>query len=67
MTSSWDLDDWFVALLVGGAWAASTVFLFLHYSDMNFVTWSGFGVTIVGAYHWMSVRDDKEKDSCPSS
>jgi hypothetical protein len=67
MTTSWDLDDWFVALLVAGAWVASTVFLFLHHSDLNFATWATFGATIVGVYHFLSVRDDKEKDTCSPS
>ena len=58
-----DARDWFVMGLVAVAWTAATVFLFLHHSDMNFVTWAGVCTTMTGVYHWITVRDQKVSDA----
>lgn len=55
--------DWFVMMLAGGLWAAATVFIFKHPSEANFVTWSTFSGTMLAAYHWMVIRDQKVCDA----
>ena len=62
MTSGWDLSDWLIMILITAAWAASTVFLFKHPDPINFGTWATLAGTMIGAYHWMRVRDDKLED-----
>lgn len=59
---NWDLDDWFVAALVTTAWIFSAVFLWRHPSDLNFATFATLSGTLVGVYHFLSVKDDKSED-----
>lgn len=63
----WDFRDWVIAGHVGAAWIAATVYIFLHADDVNFVTWAGFSTTVGGIYHWLVIRDSKEKDACSPS
>jgi hypothetical protein len=58
-----DFRDWFVIALVTGAWTASLVFVFLHPTDGNFLGWCGLCATMGSIYHWLTIRDDKEKDA----
>jgi hypothetical protein len=58
-----DLRDWFIILLHAGMWTAGTVFIFKHPSEVNFATWGTLGATMTGAYHWMVIRDSKQKDA----
>jgi hypothetical protein len=58
-----DLRDHLVMTIVTGAWVISTWFLWEHPTDVNFATWAGFGATMTGTYHWLNLRDDKEKDA----
>ncbi len=62
-----DLRDVFIFVMVSAAWIAGTVYLFYNRTDLNFATWATFSATILGAYHWISMRDDKEKDVCSPS
>ena len=55
--------DFLVGVIVTAEWAAATVYLFLHPSEINFGTWCGFGATIGGIYHWLTVYDDKRPDT----
>lgn len=57
-----DVRDWTILILVSAAWAASTVFLFLHPDAANFATFAGLSATMVGSYHWLSIKDDKSED-----
>ena len=59
----WNFDDWFVAVHVNAAWMAATVFVYHHPDPVNFATWATFSATAVGVYHWLIIRDSKEKDS----
>lgn len=59
-----DTRDWFVMLLVAGAWIAGTVFLFLHASAPVFATWGSICATMTGFYHWIVIRDSKVPDAC---
>jgi hypothetical protein len=58
-----DLRDWFVMSLVGAAWTAATVFLFMHPDSGNFITWATVSATMCGVYHWIVMRDDKVRDA----
>lgn len=57
-----DSRDWFVMCAVTSAWCASTVWLFIHPSEAAFATWAGLAVTMIGAYHWLVLLDDKRPD-----
>ena len=58
-----DTRDWIVIALMAAIQFAATVFLFRHPDTINFATWA----TVVGglttAYHWLVIRDSKEKDA----
>lgn len=58
------IRDWFVLAHVNIGWAAATVFLFLYPTSGNFMTWAGVSTTIVGVYHWITMRDQKIPDAC---
>lgn len=58
-----DFRDYFVGGLVAVMWAAATVYLFKFHSDANFVTWAGICGTMTCVYHWLNIRDSKEKDA----
>ena len=58
-----DYRDFFVLGIVAAGWAASTVFLFLYPSSVNFATWAGLVATIGGVFHWLCVSDDKRVDA----
>jgi hypothetical protein len=58
-----DIRDWFVLGCISFVGLAATVFLFVHPSPTNFATFAGLQVTLMSAYHWMVVRDSKEKDA----
>lgn len=55
--------DWFVVLLMGAIWIASTAFIFLHPDTANFGIWAGITGTMASAYHWMVIRDQKVPDA----
>jgi len=59
-----DASDFLIGILVAGVWIAGTVYLFRFHSDANFAIWGGICTTMTGAYHFLRIRDDKEKDSC---
>jgi hypothetical protein len=59
-----DIRDVLIFILVTGAWVVSTIFLFQNPSPQNFMTWAGLAVTVTGTYHWMVIKDSKEKDAC---
>jgi hypothetical protein len=63
LIKNFDVRDWLVITLVTAAWAASTIFLFKHPSDVNFATWAGLAVTMTGTYHWLCIVDDKKPDA----
>lgn len=54
--------DYAVLGIVTCAWIASTAYLFLHPSDVNFATWAGLAATMGGIYHWLTIYDDKKQD-----
>jgi hypothetical protein len=58
-----DTRDWVVIGLMAGIQAAATVFVFKHPDSVNFATWATVCGTLTGAYHWMVIRDSKEKDA----
>ena len=57
-----DCRDTFVMGAVTAAWAASTVWVFLHPSEGAFATWAGLASVMIGAYHFLVVFDDKRPD-----
>lgn len=61
-----DTRDWFIMILTACIWAAGTVFIFKFGSKDNAVllmsSWGGICGTMGGIYHWLTIRDDKEKD-----
>lgn len=58
-----EVRDWTVIALLAGMHVSATVFIFLHPDTANFVTWAGVTSTITCAYHWLVIRDSKEKDA----
>jgi hypothetical protein len=58
-----DVRDWVVVGLMAGIQIAGTVFIFKHPDPINFATWAGVCGTLTAAYHWMVIRDAKEKDA----
>lgn len=56
--------DWFVIVVSTGLWLAATWFLFTHPGEANFATWATVSGSMLGAYHWMVIRDQKIRDSC---
>lgn len=58
-----DCRDWFVMLAITAGWIAATVFLFMYPSSTTFGIWASLVATIVGAYHWICVSDDKRVDA----
>lgn len=57
-----DCRDTFVMAAVTAAWVASTVWVFIHPSEGAFATWAGLAATMIGAYHWLVMLDDKKPD-----
>jgi hypothetical protein len=55
--------DILIGLLVAIMWVAATVYLFKHPSDISFGTWGTICGTMLCAYKWIDMRDDKEKDA----
>ena len=58
-----DARDKFVLGAVTVTLAAGTVYLFEFHSDANFGIWASFVATIVSAFHWLTVYDDKRLDA----
>lgn len=58
-----DCRDTFVMGAVTAAWVASTAWVFLHPSEGAFATWAGLATTMIGAYHWLTLMDDKKADA----
>lgn len=58
-----DTRDYFVIGLVSAAWAAGTVWVFVHPSAESFTAWCGLCATMGGIYHWLTIRDSKIKDA----
>ena len=58
-----DYRDYFILAAVSIAGMLACAFLFLYPSSVNFATWSGFGATLFGAYHWLAISDDKRVDA----
>ncbi|HXI67240.1 MAG TPA: hypothetical protein VNH41_04820 [Steroidobacteraceae bacterium] len=57
-----DCRDWFVMLLVAAAWAFASAYLWKHASTADFGIWAGVCGTLTAVYHWLNIRDSKEKD-----
>ncbi len=55
--------DYFLAAQALCLLCLSTVYLFMHPTETNFVTWSTFVGTTFGVYHWILYRDQKEADA----
>lgn len=58
-----EVRDWFVLGCISFVGLAATLFLFKYPSATNFATFAGLQVTLMGAYHWMVIRDSKQKDA----
>jgi hypothetical protein len=49
--------------LVSLAWGAATAYLFLHPGEGTFITWGTISGTMIAAYQWLCVYDDKKLDA----
>ena len=58
-----EIRDWFVMAMMGATGLIASVALFLHFSAGAFVTWAGLQGTLIGAYHWFVIRDQKVPDA----
>ncbi len=58
-----DTRDWIVIALMAAIQVAATVFIFLHPDTLNFVTYGTLVGGLISAYHWMVIRDSKQKDA----
>lgn len=52
-----DLRDWLVGGLVPGMWTFASVYLWQHPTDINFATWATASATMIGAYHYLNIKD----------
>jgi hypothetical protein len=57
-----DIRDYFVLASLGAMLIAASVYLFKHPSDINYAAWGAVCGTLVSAYHWLAIGDDKRKD-----
>lgn len=57
-----DWRDYLVMLIVTAVLVFGTVFLVKHPTDSNFMTWAALVATVVSAYHWINMTDDKRAD-----
>lgn len=55
--------DYLVGGLVTAMWIFAGIYLWIHPSDLNFATWGGICGTLTCVYHWLNIKDDKQKDS----
>lgn len=55
--------DWFVLGNVTAIFLVATVYVFMHPSAEAFAVWGTACATVVSAYHWLTVKDSKEKDA----
>lgn len=58
-----DIRDWFIIFHVNAAGIAGTVFIFYHPDTANFGIWAGLIGTVIGCYHWFTMRDQKVGDA----
>lgn len=58
-----DLKDYFVMALITCGWGVSSVFLWIHPTDMNFATWGTFSAVVIAAYRWIDYKDSKVPDA----
>jgi hypothetical protein len=58
-----DARDWFVLGVVTAIWLAGTAYLFLYPSPEVFAAWGALATTMIGAYHWLVIKDSKEADA----
>jgi hypothetical protein len=59
-----DVKDYVTMVLVTGFGAAATWYLFLpHHDNTAFSIWSTILGTLIGAYHFLNIHDDKVKDA----
>lgn len=58
-----DARDWFILLAVGAAAGAFIALAFKHPDPVIVGAVCTAVPTILGLYHWFTVRDDKEKDA----
>lgn len=56
-----DIRDWYIMFHLGGVMGASTYFLFLH--PEHFDGWALFVGTIISAFQWLTIHDDKVPDA----
>ena len=59
-----DIRDQFVMASIICAWVVASVYLFIYHSDTAFGVWGTVCGTLTGLYHFLNIRDDKEKDAC---
>ena len=57
-----DIRDWFVLASLCTILIAASIYLFKHPSDVNYAAWGAVCGTLISAYHWLTIRDDKEDD-----
>jgi hypothetical protein len=57
-----DIRDYFVMALLSGLAAAGSVYVFKWPSNAAFGIWAGVVGTLTGAFHFLSIGDDKRKD-----
>jgi hypothetical protein len=58
-----DMRDHLVMLIVTLILIAGTFYLFKYHSDGNYLAWGGLVATLVSAYHWLNIWDDKKGDT----
>lgn len=49
-------------LLVGATWVSALSFIVWKPTEMNFASWAGLNTSMLGVYHWIIVKDDKQMD-----
>lgn len=65
MSVKTDARDWYIMLHLGGALGFSALFVFNH--PEHFDGWCVFVGSIISAFQWLTIHDDKTPDATHDS
>ena len=63
MTQQQDIRDWYIMLHISSFAIATMMFVYTHPSEGNFASMCASIASILGLYHWFTLRDSKEPDA----
>lgn len=62
-----DLRDWYIMVHISIFGLGILAYVFVNPSPTAFATACGTLTTVIGMYHWFTIRDDKTPDAAVSS